>query len=376
MKASPILAVAVALGALSLPACSSTHAEEQHEHEQSKIVVTTPKVQDVTITQRYVCQIRSRRNIEVCPLTEGYLEKIDLKEGQAVKEGDELFKILPTLYARRMEAEQAKANVARIKYEQSQALAQKKVVSPIDVQLAEAEYKEADARARQAKAEVDFTVIKAKFDGIVDRLYKQEGSFVDKKDVLTTLSDNSVMWVYFNVPEVQYLEYRAREGKGSHNASQLTLVDSRIELILANGTKFDQSAGNTVTVEGMVNFATGNYKFRADVPNPDRFLRHGQTGTVLIHRTMHNAVVIPQRATFEILDKQYVWVLGEDKVVHQRPITIAHELEDKFVISGGLDVTDKFVLEGVRQVNENDKLAEFEVEKPDAVLAHQKFRAE
>lgn len=372
MKVSPLPVAILSVATLSLPACHR-HEEQAHAEHQN-IVVTTPNVQDVTITQQYVCKIQSRRHIEVCPLTEGYLEKIELKEGQAVKEGDELFKILPTLYRRRMEAEQAKANVARIKYEQSQALAKKQVVSPIDVQLAEAEFNEADARARQAKAEMDFTVITAKFDGIVDRLYKQEGSFVDKKDVLTTLSDNSVMWVYFNVPELRYLEYRAREK--THNVSHLTLVDARIALILADGSTFDQPGGNTVTIEGDVNFETGNFKLRADFPNPNRMLRHGQTGTVRILRAEHNAIVIPQRATYEILDKQYVWVVGEDKVVHQRPITIAHELEDKFVIASGLDVKDKFILEGVRQVHEGDKLAEYEFEKADAVLANSKYRAE
>lgn len=382
MRVTSILAVVVGLAALSLSACQ--HHGEHAPAEHHKIVVTTPKVQDVTVTQPYVCQIRSKRHIEVCPLTEGYLEKIELKEGQVVKEGDVLFKILPTLYKRRMEAEQAKANVAKIKYEQSKILAAKMTVSPIDVQLAEAEFKEADARARQAEAEVEFTVIRAKFDGIVDRLYKQEGSFVDKKDVLTTLSDNSLMWVYFNMPELQFLEYRAREGK-AQNVSQLKLVDSRIELILANGTRFDQPAGDTLTIEGNVNFETGNFKLRADFPNPDRMLRNGQTGTVRIHRAVRNAVVIPQRATYEILDKQYVWVVGEDKVVHQRPITIAYELEDKFVIAGktvvngttvGVDVNERIVLEGVRQVHEGDKLEEFEFEKPDAALTHQKFHAE
>jgi membrane fusion protein (multidrug efflux system) len=372
MKVPPFFVVLAALISLSLPACQK-HEEPAHAEHQN-IVVTTAKVQDVTITQQYVCQIRSRRHIEVCPLTEGYLEKIELKEGQAVKEGDELFKILPVVYRRRLEAEQARADVAQIKYVQSQGLAKKGVVSPIDVQLAEAEFKEAEARAKQAKAEVDFTVIKAKFDGVVDRLYKQEGSFVDKKDVLTTLSDNAVMWVYFNVPELRFLEYRSREK--THNVSQLTLADSRVELFLADGSKFDQPGNPTVVVEGDVNYETGNFKFRADFPNPARLLRNGQTGTVRISRAAHNAVVIPQRATFETLDKQYVWVIGDDKVVHRRLITIAHELEDKFVIQSGLDVKDKFILEGVGQVKENDKVEEFEFEKPDAALGHQKFHAE
>ncbi len=87
---------------------------------------------------------------------------------------------------------------------------------------------------------------------------------------------------------------------------------------------------------GQFNNETGNIPFRADFPNPNRLLRHGQTGTVLIHRTLHNAIVIPQRATFEILEKRYVYVVGEDHVVHQHPIVIQAELDDIFVIKAPL----------------------------------------
>jgi membrane fusion protein (multidrug efflux system) len=97
---------------------------------------------------------------------------------------------------------------------------------------------------------------------------------------------------------------------------------------------------------------------------------------VLIHRTAHNAVVIPQRATFEVLDKRYVYVVGEDHVVHQREIAIDHEMDDIFVIKSGLGVHDKFVLEGVRQVREGQKLEEPEFRKPEEAIAHQKFHAE
>ncbi len=142
------------------------------------------------------------------------------------------------------------------------------------------------------------------------------------------------MWVYFNVPEARYLEYMAGQGK-SKETSRLELANSRIELVLADGSKFDHDAGKIVTVEGKFNNETGNIPFRADFPNPDRLLRHGQTGNVLIHRTLKNAIVIPQRATFEILDKRYVYVVGKDDVVHQREIVVQHELDDIFVIKSG-----------------------------------------
>ena len=234
------------------------------------------------------------------------------------------------------------------------------------MKLFEAKKDRAKAKADQAQAELDFTEIRAPFDGIVDRQRQQLGSFIKEGEVLTTLSDNSVMWVYFNVPEKQYLEYKAAQKQ--HEA------DDRIELLLANHDKFPESC-TRLTIEAQFNNETGNIAFRADFPNPDGLLRHGQTGTILIHRTLKNALVIPQRATFELLDKRYVWVVGEDDVVHQRLITIKHELEDIFVINSGLDVKDKIVLEGVREVEEGGKV-EYEFRKPEEALKNQKFHAE
>ncbi|WP_082838145.1 efflux RND transporter periplasmic adaptor subunit [Gemmata sp. SH-PL17] len=375
MKVSPILAVALALTSLSLPACERTHAEEkEHHHEHQKIVVTSPKAKDVVVTQQYVCQIRSQRNIEVRALQEGYLEPIPIREGQTVKTGDVLFSVVPTLYKARLEAEQAEAQFARVERDNAKRLYEQKVISIQEVALYDAKLAKAEAKAAQALAELNFTVVTARFDGIIDRLYQQQGSLVKKEDLLTTLSDNSVMWVYFNVPEARYLDYKLHQGKAQDNG-QLKLLDSRIELVLADGSKFDQPAGDTVTIEGKFNNETGNIPFRADVPNPNRLLRHNQTGNVLIHQTVHNAIVIPQRATFEVLDKRYVYVVGEDHVAHQRLITIQHEMDDIFIIKSGIGVDEKIVLEGVRQVHEGEKV-EYEFHKPEDALAHQKNHAE
>ena len=213
---------------------------------------------------------------------------------------------------------------------------------------------------------MNFADLTAPFDGIVDRLHEREGSLIKEGDMLTTLSDNSVMWVYFNVPEADYLDYMA--------SSKQDKDDWKIELELANHTKFPQP-GKIGAIEAQFNNETGNIAFRADFPNPAGLLRHGQTGTILIHRTLKNALVIPQRATFELLDKRYVWVVGEDDVAHQSLITIKHELDDIFVMNSGLDVKDKIVLEGVRQVEEGGKV-EYEFRLPEEALKNQKFHAE
>ncbi|HZT78976.1 MAG TPA: efflux RND transporter periplasmic adaptor subunit [Gemmataceae bacterium] len=376
MKVASVLALVVAMVALSLPACGRMHAGEKEEANQEgrEIVVTSPAIKDVVITQPYVCQIHSRQHIEVRALDEGYLEEIAVREGQAVKKGDEMFRVVPILYKAKYEAEKAEVNYAEVKLRNTKELAKQHIVSEQQVALDQAELAKAQAKMRLAEAELNFTVVRAPFDGIVDRQHQQLGSLVKKDEVLTTLSDNSVMWVYFNVPEARYLNYKEREGP-STDPSKLKLVGSRIELRLANGSMFKYSAGDTVTVEGNFNNQTGNIAFRADFPNPEGLLRHGQTGTVLIHQLVKGAMVIPQRATFEILDKRYVWVIGEDHVVRQRLITVEHELDDIFVIKSGLSVEDKIILEGIRQVRDGDRV-EYEFRKPEEALAHQKYHAE
>jgi membrane fusion protein (multidrug efflux system) len=343
--------------------------EEEHHEENRNIVLTSPKSMDVTITQRRVCQIRSQRHIEVCALDGGYLEGISVREGQKVNKGDVMFRILPILYKAKLDAELAEARLAELEYKNTESLFKgQAVVSQNEVLLFKAKFDRAKAKADLARAEMGFTEIKAPFDGIVDRLQQREGSLIDEGDVLTTLSDNSLMWVYFNMPEKDYLEYMA--ARAQHEA------EDRIELLLANHNTLPQP-GKIGAIEAQFNNETGNIAFRADFPNPDRLLRHGQTGTILIHRTLHNATVIPQRAVFDLLDKRYVWVLTDGNVLRQRLITISeHELEDIFIIESGLDVKDKIVLEGVRLVQDGEKLEEYEFRKPEDALENQKFHAE
>jgi membrane fusion protein (multidrug efflux system) len=341
------------------------HKEEAH-HEQHQIVVTSPMAKDVVITQEYVCQIHSRRHIDVRALANGYLMPISLKEGQAVKEGELMFEILPILYKAKWEAEVAERDLAKMEMDLSQTLADKKSVSQKEVKLFKAKLAKAQAKADLAEAELNFTKVTARFDGIIDRLKEQQGSLIKEGDVLTTLSDNKVMWVYFNVTEKRYLEYMAETDQNKQSPD--------IVLMLANHSKFPH-LGKIGAIEANFNNETGNIAFRADFPNPDGLLRHGQTGTVLISRMLKGAIVIPQRATFENLAKQYVYVVGKDDVVHQREIAIQHELEDIFVIGKELDVNDRIILEGIRQVREGEKV-EYEFRQPEQVMANQKNRAE
>jgi membrane fusion protein (multidrug efflux system) len=365
LKLPSITALLLALVSLSL--CSCSRQSEATEHESHKIVATSPQVRPVTVTERYVCQIRSQRHINVRALEMGYLEAIPVKEGQAVKEGNVLFQVRPVLYQAKFDSESAEAKVAELEFNYTKKLADDKVVSKNEVALHQAKLRKAQARAELAKAELDFAAVKAPFDGIIDRLHHQQGSLVQEGEILTTLSDNSVMWVYFNVREAKYFEYM--DGQNDHPE------DLKIELELANHEKFEQ-VGKIGAIEADFNNENGNIAFRADFPNPRRLLRHGQTGTILVSRVVHDAVVIPQRATFEVLQKRYVYVVDEDHVAHQREIVPdRNELEDLYVVKSGLGVDEKIVLEGIRQVRDGDKV-EYEDREPDQVVAHLKYHAE
>ena len=375
MNVSLVSTVNLILLCLLLPGCQKIegeqvekhHSEGEPHHAEHKILVTSPVAKDVISTQNYVCQIHSRNHIEVRALEGGYLEKILVKEGQAVKKDDLLFKILPVLYQAKLDSDVAEAKLAEIELQNTEKLFEQKIVAQPEVALAKAKLAKMQAKVKLAEAELNFAEVKAPFDGIVDRQHQQLGSLIEEGQVLTTLSDNNVMWVYFNVPEAHYLEYKAAIDAKSEQ-------DLNLDLMLANHNKFSET-GQISAIEADFNNTNGNIAFRADFPNPDGLLRHGQTGTVLLHRTVKNALVIPQRAKFEILAKNYVYVVGEDNIVHQREIVIENEQDDIYLIREGLEAGDKLILEGLRQVRDGDKV-EYEFVPPEEVLGNLKYHAE
>lgn len=370
--------VLLAIAAVTLAGCEGIarshegepeHGQSAAEHPAHKVVVTSPVKKLVVSHQPYVCQIHSCKHIEVRALEGGYLQSVRVSEGQSVRRGDLLFQIVPTLYQARLQAEAAEAQRIQIELNNAQMLNDKQIVSSQEIALKTAELAKAKAKVALAEAELGFASVVAPFDGIVDRQQHQIGSLIEEGDVLTTLSDNSQMWVYFNVPEARYLEYKAEFDRDGGKTDNL-----KVNLKLANGQMFQQP-GKIGAIEADFNNTTGNIAFRADFPNPDGLLRNGQTGTILIERSFVDSLVIPQRATFEILDKRYVYVVDSDNVVHQRDVTVQLEQDDIFVVADGLKEGEKIVFEGIRQVRDGEKI-EFEYATPDQLLTNLKFHAE
>lgn len=346
-----------------------SHGEAGHGGGARKVVVTSPVRKDMIDTVPFVCQIHSCNHIEIRALEGGYLKEICVKEGQAVKKGDLMFQILPVLYEAKANSEIAERDRIQIELDNAQRLKDKGIVSPQEVAIKKAELAKAEAKVMLAKAELGFASVKAPFDGIVDRQRNQLGSLIEEGEILTTFSDNSTMWVYFNVPEKRYLQYKAEMDQSGGKMDHL-----KIELKLANGSIFAQP-GKIGAIEADFNNKNGNIAFRADFPNPNGLLRNGQTGTILMHRVMNDIVVIPQRSVFAILDKQYAYVVDEKGVVHQRDITIQGVQDDVYMISKGLDKGDKIILEGIAQVSDGQKI-DFEFRNPEIVLNSLKYPAQ
>lgn len=352
-----ILGLAVAL----LSACNH---KEHAEQALPKLEVTTPLRKDTSITKEYVCQIHAFRHIELRSLEKGYLQNIYVDEGQTVKKGQPMFKIMPNLYEVDLQKAKAEAEMVNIEYQNTKALADKNIVSKNELALAKAKLDKAHAEVRMADAHLGFTNINAPFNGVMDHLNVRIGSLVDEGELLTTISDISKMWVYFNVPEAEYLDYKASKEMQSN---------VNVKLKMANGEVFEH-AGLIETIEADFDNKTGNIEFRATFPNPERILRHGGTGNILMTVPFKNAMIIPQKATFEILDKSYVYVVDKDNKLQQKLITIAAELPHLFIVNG-LQDTDKVLLEGLRKVRNGQQIA-VNFKSPEKVISELKFHAE
>lgn len=346
----------------SFTACKS---HEKHAEEHAAYLVTSPLKTDTDITREYVCQIRSIRHIELRAMARGYLQDIYVDEGHAVKKGQRMFQIMPMLYKAEMQKADAEAQFAEIEYGNTKALQDKNVVSPNELAMSKAKWDKAKAELQLAKTHLDFTEIKAPFDGIMNRLLVRQGSLLEEGELVTTLSDNSEMWVYFNVTEAEYLNYKSHVDDGK---------PVPVKLLMANNKVFEQ-IGKIETIEADFNNETGNLAFRAAFKNPSGLLRHGETGKIIMSTPLHDVLLIPQQATFDVLDKKFIFVVDENDVVHAREITIGEELPRLFVVAKGLEANEKILIDGLRKVRDGDHIAH-KYEDPSKVMASLDLPAE
>lgn len=329
--------------AINLTSCQTKKEEKVEIAEYS---VTSPIVKDTTFIKEYVAQIQSIENVEIRAQEKGYLETLHCDEGRQVKSGQLLFSIMPKLYQAEYLKAKAEARLVGLELQNVKTLADKNIVSKIELAMAQAKLDEANADLSLAATHLSFTKIIAPFDGTIDRIMFKKGSLIEDGTVLTKISNNKDVYAYFNMTEVEYLDYKNRAKND---------IKNNVSLTLSNGINHKYN-GVIETIESEFDNETGNIAIRAKFPNPELLLKHGETGKVKMTVPIHHALIIPQKATYELLDKIYIYIVDANNVVRARNIKIKQKLSNLYIVSSGLQVTDKILLEGVQSVKEDDKV--------------------
>jgi len=358
----PLLALFLIIAACTPP--------KEADKKADAYQVVKPIVKDTAYSVEYVAEIQSVKYAEVRSKVKGYLEKIYVDEGQAVKEGQLLFSL--NLLESEKELQKADAayksavadvKVSEVELKNVKLLVEKNIVSAteLDVIKAKTDALKADAEEtlvhkEQAALQLSFAHIKAPYQGVINRIPNKAGSLLAEGDRLTSISDNREVFAYFNLSETDYLNTVGNQGQRPKT----------VGLKLANQMRYGHQ-GNIEMIENEFDHATGNIALRARFPNPEGLLKHGANGKIVVDQQLKEALLIPQKSTFEIQDKLYVFVVKPDSVLEQRPIIPKMRFPDFYAVEAGLSKDDKILFEGVANVKDGIKIEAVEVDLANAM---------
>jgi len=337
--------------------------------------VLTVIPQTVTLYSDFPATIEGQQNIEIRPKIDGYIDKMFVDEGATVKKGQRLFQISAPQYAENVRTARADikiavadVNAAQMDVNKVRPLVEKNIISKYELESAEytlqakqAALAQANATLANAETNLGYTLITSPANGVVGTIPYKIGSLVSSTtaEPLTTVSNIGNIYAYFSINEKQALEF-SRNTKGATTAARLASLPP-VSLILADGSVFSQK-GRIETASGMINTQTGSVSVRATFPNPRNLIRSGSSGSVRIPATVDSAILVPQKSTYEIQGKKFVYVLSDSGTVNSVEIKIRQNTGGQyFVVTDGLKPGDKIVLEGVGTLREGIKI------KPDKI---------
>lgn len=349
---------AYVLCALLLSSCAGN---QQQSYEAAPVDVDFMAVQpsDASTEKRYPGTIEGTINVDVKAQVSGYLATIYVKEGDYVQQGQTLFKIKDDVYAEQVEnsqalllAAQAAEESARIELQKIKPLVTGKVVTELQLQTAEANYAAAKAQVAQAKSTLGssrinagFTLIKAPVSGYIGRIPNRVGNLITPTDMtpLTSLSEINQVLVYFSLSEADYIAFMQdqKQDEGMNT----------VELIMANGEVYPQK-GRIESASGNVDRTTGSVPLKAVFVNPDKVLRSGGSGKIVIRKNLKQVLTIPMASVKDIQNKYFVFALADSNKVAMKPIEITGHSGDNYIVKAGLQAGEKVAL------NRIDVLAE------------------
>jgi RND family efflux transporter MFP subunit len=361
---------------LLLSGCGEGQAETTKEAADAppQVPVVALSTTNQRLYHEHVADIQAKRNVEVRAKVRGFLDHIFVDEGKFVKKGQPLFQINPSEYQNQLASARAaetsaEAEVASAKVQlgRVQLLVSKNIIAKTETDLALANLRTAqshvaEARARQstARLNLDYTLVRAPFDGIINRIPLKVGSLIEDTTLLTTVSDLGEVFAYFEVPESEYLEItRLRQTHPERSRSDT------IALVLADNSRYPYP-GYIETSEGEIDENTGSIAFRARFDNPQHLLKHGATGRVRLTNVVNDALLVPQKAVFEIQDKSYVYIVDGNNVAHTRSFVPGNRTGNDYVVKSGLKPGERVVYEGTQEVKDGQKVVPRKAEVPQA----------
>lgn len=356
-----LLAGLLLLGGLA--GCTADGKNPEKAPALDVLPVLTLKTSEQELFHDYVADVQAVRNVEVRAQVAGFLEEIFVDEGRPVKKGQPLFRLNASVYQNKLRqaqaavaSAQAQASAARVDQERVQLLVAQNIIAKTELNLTTSKVKEADARVADARAgeaaarlSLSYTLVRAPFDGIIDRIPLKKGSVVEEGTLLTTVSDLHEVYAYFNVGEGEYLQYvKARQQQPTHHSDS-------VQMTLADGSTYPQ-AGRIETTESEFNPNTGSLAFRARFANPQRLLKHGASGRIRLTTTLPAALLLPQKSVFEIQDKNYVYVVDQANAVRMRAFKPQARTGDFYVVKEGLKAGERVVYEGASGLKNGQRI--------------------
>ena len=343
----------------TLAACGNAPAVQTRSEYQVMDITTSDKELQTT----YSAAIRGRQDIDIYPQVSGTLTRLCVEEGQAVRKGQILFIIDQVPYEAALQTavanvESAKASLAtaQLTYDSKEELYKENVISSFDLSTAKNSLLAAKAQLAQAKAQevsarnnLSYTVVKSPADGVVGTLPYRVGALVSSAlaQPLTTVSDNSDMYVYFSMTENQLLGLIRQYGSKEEALKNMPAIDLQL-----NDKSAYSERGQIESISGVIDRSTGTVSLRAVFPNKEGLLHSGGAGNVIVPVQKTAALTIPQAATFEIQDKRYVYKVVDGKAQSSQVQVTRVNGGREFIVDEGLAPGDVIVAEGVGLLRE------------------------
>lgn len=350
------LSTGIIMGGLVLTSCAGE--QQKQAAPAPELAVITVGEKDATLQSMYPATLHGKNDVEIRPQISGFLTKVHVSEGQRVSKGQTLFTIdqvqlQAAVDAAKAQVEVAQANVntAQTNADNNKLLFDKNIISASAYQTsvdalnaAKAQLNAAKAQLTSAQKNLSYSAVSAPAAGIVGSITFKEGALVSPSTLLTILSNNSEIEAYFSMNEKEVLAMTANGGRSFQQA-----LDSlpEVTLRLANGEDYALK-GKVISLSGVIDPATGSATAKASFKNPDGIIRSGSTGQILIPNVSSDVIEIPQKATYEIQNLKFCYVVGDSSKVQSRAIEVADQHDGKnFIITKGLKSGDVVVVEGV-----------------------------